>query len=124
MSTFLAIIGFCVGLLLFLYLLSIKESVSSIIKPRLTKEKIKSHSIQFNYANIQRLCPICRTALSNNECLICAMEPEVQNLSIQTQQSPEKNKKRQVHIYGCKYCFTSGGINLHPQLENVSSQQS
>jgi len=48
-----------------------------------------------------RVCPVCGTVLSQTDYLIAALEPE-----------PKTERKRQAHIYGCRYCVSSGGVNL------------
>jgi cytidyltransferase-like protein len=54
-----------------------------------------------------RICPVCGTPLSQDEYLIAAIFPDL-----------GPNQKRQAHIYGCRHCYVSGGVNLtrvHPE---------
>ncbi|RPH73424.1 hypothetical protein EHM76_05330 [bacterium] len=53
-----------------------------------------------------RICPVCGTMLSQEHFLFAAMEPE-----------PTTNRKRQVQIYGCPFCYSSDGVNL--QKNNI-----
>lgn len=104
MSFFLTIIGICSALLIFLHLIRLKENVSNLVSFKEPIEKLKTDKIQFKQLDTQRVCPICRTGLLSDEYLICAMAPETNN-----------GKSRQVHIYGCHHCFTTGGVNLQMQ---------
>lgn len=56
-----------------------------------------------------RICPICGTLLDQTEYLMASIEPE------------RPGRKRQAHIYGCRYCFTTEGVNLEkrPKIKQV-----
>ncbi len=47
-----------------------------------------------------RICPLCGTLLNQDEYLMASIEPE------------RPGRKRQAHIYGCRYCFATEGVNL------------
>lgn len=56
-----------------------------------------------------RTCPVCGTMLGPKDYLIAALEPE-----------PKTERKRQAHIYGCPFCFESGGVNTtRRQLSHI-----
>lgn len=56
-----------------------------------------------------RICPVCGTLLGPQDYLIAALEPE-----------PKTERKRQAHIYGCPFCFETGGVNINRrQLSHI-----
>ena len=101
MTALFTLFGFGSALLLFLYLLRMKERLGQIVKKAvpgsspLNETKIKGASINFAGTEIKRRCPVCRMPLEDDEYLVCAMGPDL-----------GQNQKRQAHIYGCKNCFS------------------
>ena len=93
------LLGFCSALLLFLYLLRMKDSVGRVVKgitpDYFNKTKIKETELHFTGTEIKRRCPLCRMPLGDDEYLVCAMGPDL-----------GQGQKRQAHIYGCKNCFS------------------
>lgn len=101
--TLVSIIGFVIAITVFLNLLSARESLRAspanipndpaVLDPqkvfRMDKEKPRP-----------RICPVCGTMLDQTEYLIASIEPEI------------KGQKRQAHIYGCRHCFATDGVNL------------
>ena len=90
------------ALLLFLYLLRMKEAWRRVVRapasdppPLLKERKIKGRAIHFSGSGIKRKCPVCRMPLYDDEYLVCAMGPDL-----------GQGQKRQAHIYGCKNCFS------------------
>ena len=103
-STIAYILGIGIAVTIFLNLLSAKDSLKKTQK----KEKPEGPEILDAKKVFQmktdrprpRICPVCGTLLNQDEYLIAAIEPE------------REGQKRQAHIYGCKYCFTTDGVNL------------
>ncbi|MBE7413093.1 MAG: hypothetical protein L6Q54_09595 [Leptospiraceae bacterium] len=89
---------------LFLYLLSTyeKSKLDKIQKIREKKEEdfdgIDPRHVYGKNWNPEvqrpRICPCCGKALKKTEFLYAAMSKEIQS-----------NGKKQVHIYGCRYCY-------------------
>ena len=96
------IIGFIVGIVLFLYALSFYESGKEKIKKRLSsppegeeRKQIRVNPQAVSYEEIklprERICPLCRTVLTRNEALYASQIV-----------SPQGKK---ILIYGCRYCY-------------------
>jgi hypothetical protein len=106
MMTFVALIGLAAAVIIFLNLLQAKDSISRIGKPPAPRVKLDSRDAEDlkDRARMRRICPVCRTGLTSEEYLICAMEPE--------DPAPGARRRRQVQIYGCVHCFATDGVNL------------
>jgi hypothetical protein len=99
----LYIIGFIVGIILFLYALSFYESGKEKIKKRLSpptageeRKQIRVNPQSLSYEEIarlprERICPLCRSVLTRYEALYAS------------QVVSPKGKK--ILIYGCRYCY-------------------
>lgn len=109
MMTFLAVIGLIAAVIIFLNLLQAKDAVERIGKdeaPRIDLDSADAAEVQRNLKNrarMRRICPVCRTGLSQDEYLICALEERSDR---------QPGKKRQVQIYGCVHCFATDGVNM------------
>ncbi len=109
MNLIITFLGLLIGALAILYLLDIfdQSKLEKKQQKHSTPEGLKNAIIKTLKENQTkkpekrlRICPICGTILSQKDYLIAAFEP---------QKNP--NIKRQVHIYGCVYCFTTDGVN-------------
>jgi hypothetical protein len=118
MMTLLSLAGLIIGVVIFLNLLQAKEKVDRIGKPEAPAASgasgaasVKGGSGRLPAAPQRRICPVCRTGLTQEEYLICAMDSDL-----------GENRKRQVHIYGCRHCFLTDGVNLarYEQLKDAS----
>lgn len=118
MMTLLSLAGLIIGVVIFLNLLQAKEKVDRIGKPESPAAEsasggaaARNGSSRLPAAPQRRICPVCRTGLTQEEYLICAMDAD-----------PGENRKRQVHIYGCRHCFLTDGVNLarYEQLKDAS----
>lgn len=108
MLSFLTVAGFIVGIVLFLNLINARDPKSLKGKntnfdpnnpPRLNARKI----LQMQPGETRpRICPVCGTLLDQTDFLYAALEPE-----------NGQNKKRQAHIYGCRFCYATDGVNLN-----------
>jgi hypothetical protein len=101
------IIGFLIGVILFLYALSFYESGKKRIKKRIKKrlsppsERKERQQIRVNPQSLscdeknqalrERICPLCRAVLTRYEALYAS------------QIAGPKGKK--ILIYGCRYCY-------------------
>ena len=106
MMTFVSLIGLAAAVIIFLNLLQAKEGVERIGKPappRLKEDSRDAADLK-DRARMRRICPVCRTGLTTEEYLICAMEPE---------DGSANRRKRQVQIYGCVHCFATDGVNMN-----------
>lgn len=105
MTTVLSIAGFAIAIVIFLNLLhakdTIKEAAQSDEEKAAQEERRSEARRVLKTASSRRMCPVCRTGLTREEYLICAMD---ENRGI--------NSKRQVHIFGCPHCFTTDGVNF------------
>ena len=107
MMTFVTLLGFVIGILIFINLIHAKAHLDGMDlsldedKQKRAHRKGKSHRVLADAPN-RRICPVCRTGLTQDEYLLCAMQPD-----------PGNGAKRQVHIYGCPHCFLSDGVNIN-----------
>ncbi len=120
MLTFISIAGFLIAVIIFLNLLQAGSpvkagvtgsSVNSGFSGRMAHQERKGVPAGSGVAKVlremkpdvqrPRICPVCGTVLSQEDYLFAAMEPE-----------PSTNRKRQVQIYGCPFCYDSDGVNL------------
>ena len=110
MLTFITLIGLAISLIVFLNMLSAKDTVRNL-GPKDRKKfdppgGVDVRRYMENSKDIQgprpRICPLCGTMLSQEDFLYAALEPE-----------PDGPRKRQARIYGCRYCFETEGVNLH-----------
>ncbi len=113
MLTILSLAGLAIALILFLNLLSAGDTVrgvASSLKRKGESDGKESLPPRGDPSRIYRgesegprprICPVCGTLLSKEDYLIAALEPETAG-----------GGKRQAHIYGCPYCYTTGGVNL------------
>jgi hypothetical protein len=93
---------FGIGIILYFLMLSNDKELEKMQKSRIKREEDfrgadprKVYSKKWDPKIPRpRICPACGTALKKNEYLYASMGEEV-----------EVGKKRQVHIYGCKYCY-------------------
>jgi hypothetical protein len=118
MMTLLSLAGLIIGVVVFLNLLQAKDKVDRIGKPE-TPPAPGAAGVSGSQNGVgrlpaapqRRICPVCRTGLTQEEYLICAMDSD-----------PGENRKRQVHIYGCRHCFLTDGVNLarYEQLKDAS----
>ncbi|MDH5657364.1 MAG: hypothetical protein OEZ34_15740 [Spirochaetia bacterium] len=102
-STIAYILGLVVAVTIFLNLLSAKESLKKKEKKEKKDPEILDAKKVFQMKSDRprpRICPVCGTLLNQDEYLLASIEPE------------KEGQKRQAHIYGCKYCFTTDGVNL------------
>ncbi len=102
MMSFLTLIGLVAAIIVFLNLLQAREVVTRAGKPeppRIPLESVRTRAD--GQPVVRRICPVCRTGLTPDEYLICAMDPDKAD-----------GRKRQVHIYGCNHCFITDGVNL------------
>ena len=113
MMTVISVAGIVLAALVFLHLLQAKDTIDHGGKSavRSQQEQLDRRREKVNAmlrsASTRRTCPVCRTPLTTNEYLICAMEPE-----------SEEDRRRQVHIFGCLHCFSTDGVNVN-QYEMV-----
>ena len=107
MMTLLSLAGFLVAIVIFLNLLSAGSPGSSKdgtgekgnLPPRGNHAALLKQSPEAGPR--PRICPVCGTLLGKDDYLIAAMEPD-----------PGAGKKRRAQIYGCPFCYVSGGVNL------------
>lgn len=105
MMTFITLLGFVVGILIFINLIHAKASLDGI-DLSLDEDKRKREARKGRASKVicdapsRRICPVCRTGLTQEEYLLCAMQPD-----------PGDGSRRQVHIYGCPHCYLSDGVN-------------
>jgi len=112
MMTLLTMAGFLIAVVVFLNLLTASESTKKANQsvysrsnpPRLDNGKVLRQTEESGPR--PRICPVCGTMLSQEDYLIAAMEPD-----------PGAGKKRRAQIYGCPFCYTTGGVNLHQNKE-------
>lgn len=113
--TLLTIAGFLIAVIVFLNMLSAGDSKGKSpnrstgdgLPPRLDNGKVLRQKEEAGPR--PRICPVCGTMLSQDDYLIAAMEPD-----------PGAGKKRRAQIYGCPFCYTTGGVNLESRvLEKV-----
>ena len=116
MTALLTLGGLAIGILVFLNLLHSKARLEGMDLSTEEDEAIKDARkngdgrVRRMLANApsRRICPVCRTPLTPDEYLLCAMEP-----------AGKDNRKRQVHIYGCPHCFITDGVNLSMPEEKL-----
>lgn len=111
LSSVVTVLGLAVAVIIFLNLLSAKHTVKNIfpggnsrngnghnpLPPAMDARKVYQSKMEVR----PRICPLCGTLLEQSEYLYAALEPETAN-----------GRKRQAHIYGCRYCFSTEGVNL------------
>lgn len=106
MMTILTLAGISISIIVFLNLLSTKDSLR---RPRpdnaQNREPARVDPRKFlkqdNQGRRLRVCPLCGTVLNTDEFLFAAISPETGD-----------GRKRQAQIYGCRYCYATEGINL------------
>ena len=103
LSTIAYILGITIAVTIFLNLLSTKDFLKKADKKgKKDPEILDARKVFQMKSNVPRprICPVCGTLLNQEEYLIASIEPE------------REGQKRQAHIYGCKYCFTTDGVNI------------
>lgn len=109
MTTLLTLGGLAIGILIFLNLLHSKARFEGMDLSTNEDNAVRgvrkdgSTRVKRTLANApsRRICPVCRTPLTPDEYLLCAMDRE-----------NKEARKRQVHIYGCPHCFITDGVNV------------
>lgn len=110
MLTFVTIAALALALIVFLNALNLPTSAGAKKSPANIEKPVTldtARILRMKAAERPRICPVCGTPLSQDEYLIAAIFPD-----------PGPNQKRQAHIYGCRHCYVSGGVNLtrvHPE---------
>ena len=100
----LTVVCILFAFIVFLQCLNLKDSIGDRIASR---SKKKNQAWQASLAPVpkvteqplgtrERVCPVCKMALNQEEYLICA-----------TQSKTNEAKVNKIHIYGCKHCFVS-----------------
>ncbi len=114
MFFFLSVIGVIIGFVVFINFISAGDDLKRAIngkgskgnnnseRPRLDAGKVLRNNSDTGQPR-PRICPVCGTLLDQSEYLLASIEPG------------DDNRKRQAHIYGCKYCFTTSGVNLNKE---------
>jgi len=115
MLTFISVAGFLLAVVVFLNILqtgtakTVPAAPGSFSHHGRTRPGVKAgpdvgRVLREMKPDVQRprICPVCGTMLSQEHFLYAAMEPE-----------PSTNRKRQVQIYGCPFCYDSDGVNTH-----------
>ena len=104
------ILGLAIGFALFVYTISgwdsVRRKVNPPKNPQAGKDRMDPRAVftsrwEAKQANGKpvprpRICPICGTFLARHDHLFAQMGPEP---------PPDSERKRQVHIYGCPYCY-------------------
>lgn len=108
MLTLVSIVGLALAVIVFLNMLSPPQTGQKKKEthnghdpenpPRLDNRKVLRTE-----PNVPRprICPVCGTVLGQEDYLFAALEPE-----------PSTQRKRQAHIYGCRFCVATDGVNL------------
>lgn len=106
-TTLLILLGLAAGFALFVYIASgvdqVRRAVDPPPNPRPGKDRLDPRAVfqgEWKQKEVPRprICPLCGTYLSREDYLFSQMGPEP---------PPGSARKRQVHIYGCPYCFGS-----------------
>lgn len=108
MMTLLGLAGLVIAAVVFLNLLQARDRMERGPLPSFAgaaglepgQQKTEENK-RLRAAPERRICPVCRTGLTREEYLICAMDVD---------RGPQQ--KRQVHIYGCPHCFLTDGVNM------------
>lgn len=113
LMTMISAVGLIIGAIIFLNMLSTGDELKRRVEGRNQNDQTPGLPPRGDAARLfrhkhegprPRICPMCGTLLSQMDYLIAAIEPE-----------SDPNRKRQAQIYGCPYCFASGGVNLSAQ---------
>ncbi|MBX7058665.1 MAG: hypothetical protein K1X75_11425 [Leptospirales bacterium] len=116
MMTLLSLAGIVVAVVVFLNLLQARDRLergplpASVLADGEQRDRAGRSERILRSAPDRRICPVCKTGLTREEYLICAMDAE-----------RGASQKRQVHIYGCPHCFLTDGVNLsrYDQIHNA-----
>jgi len=111
MLSFLTIAGLVIAVIVFLNLLSAQNTLrgKGSVARGFGGGKKEKESGPDRVSNVRRfletplpegvsrprICPVCGSALEQDDFLYAALEPE-----------PESGRKRQAQIYGCRYCLS------------------
>ncbi len=108
MMTVLTIAGLAIAVIVFLNMLQAKDNVNNLgakkepegpkEPPRVNARRWMEHATKPGELR-PRICPLCGTVLSQEDYLIAAIGED------------HGVGKRQAHIYGCRFCFASDGVN-------------
>lgn len=106
MLTLITAAGLILAVIVFLNLISAGkvqklESDDLAERPRANVRKIMAAQAESPQQPRLRLCPLCGTVLNQDEYLFASFLDE-----------PPGGGKRQAHIYGCRHCFTTDGVNV------------
>lgn len=115
MLTFITVAGVAIALIVFLNLLNAghKEAKGDAIdfdgpdRPRVNARRHLQRRDRPSDVPRLRVCPVCGTVLNQTEYLFASF-------------GDESGGKRQAHIYGCRHCFRTDGVNVNRgQIERV-----
>lgn len=106
---------FGIGMIIYFLLYTGEKDIDKMTQKRLQREaEFKGADPKKVYSKNwdpkiprPRICPACGTALKKTEYLYAAMEEEVEG------------QKRQVHIYGCRYCYLGKADSQENIQENL-----
>ena len=106
MLTLITVAGIAIALVVFLNLLNAgKAKVGGQEPKEQPRVNVRRH-LQKSRSQPEvprlRLCPLCGTVLNQNEYLFASFGDE----------SPSSGR-RQAHIYGCRHCFRTDGVNIN-----------